>query len=103
MALDLNTNASSSTRTFSTGAARSGGGFEKAGGFVNLYLPADTPSGKVKIGFLALKQSVATERDLLKEFQADPEGFAKVLVANLLVDFRAADDGTAPSKMALKR
>jgi hypothetical protein len=103
MALDLNTGSSSSTRTFTTGAARTGGGFEKAKGFVNLYMPANTPSGRVKIGFLALKESVSTERDLLAEFAADPEGFAQVLINNLIIDFRPAEDASTPSKLALKR
>ena len=66
----------------------------KAQGFLNFYLPSDTPSGRRKLGVFALKASKATERELLEWLTSDPaktESRVARILSQLIVEFNPAE------------
>ena len=68
--------------------------YEKAGGFINLYLP-DAATGKVKkLGAIPLKVSSEAEKGLLDWLNADPSRVQKLL-ARLTVDYHEVKTGAA--------
>ena len=60
----------------------------KAQGFLNFYLPADDGS-KIKLGFIALKDSNANQKLLMDWLAADPKNVSEML-NRLTVDYQSA-------------
>lgn len=71
------------------------GEFEKAVGFINLYLP--TKGGqRRKLGTIALNASVVVQKQVFELLQADPDNLQKLL-AKLDVEFNPQIDDTDPN------
>lgn len=62
----------------------------KSQGFLNLYLPTNGGSRR-KIGTIFLKESRATDKQLLDAFKRDPEGTMKKLMSMLELEFNSAE------------
>lgn len=80
---------------FNTGDSNNGNGngnnrgnFEKADGFLNLYLPGK--NGRKKLGAIALRKSNDNEAQLIAWLQEDPARVS-VLLQKLEIDFVAVD------------
>ena len=63
--------------------------WERAAGFINLYLP-NKQGGRRKLGAIPLKKSVANEKMLLEWLMQD-EGNAAKLLSVLQVEFRTSE------------
>lgn len=73
--------------------------WEKAAGFINLYLPKPD-GGRRKLGSIPLKLSNVFEAALVERLSKDPEAI-QALLAALEIDFRAIDQEQDPSKVDL--
>lgn len=62
----------------------------KSQGFLNLYIPTKSGSRR-KIGTVFLKESRATDKQLLDAFKADPEATMKKLMSVLELEFNSAE------------
>ena len=62
----------------------------KSQGFLNLYIPTKSGSRR-KIGTVFLKESRATDKQLLDAFKRDPEGTMKKLMTMLELEFNTAE------------
>ena len=95
----FNTNKASKASAATVNTAPRGTGdreFEKAEGFINLYLPSKN-GGRRKLGAVPLKASASNEKALNDWLKADPEGNAAKILAMLQIEYRSAepDPGTA--------
>lgn len=70
----------------------------KSQGFLNLYLPTQHGNRR-KIGTVFLKESRATDKQLLDAFKRDPEGTMKKLMSLLELEFNTAEG--SEDKLAL--
>ena len=70
------------------------GSWERARGFLNIYLPSKDGKRR-KVGALALRESKLIENQILKFLEAD-EGNLEKLVAKLIFEYQstAANEGT---------
>lgn len=57
-------------------------------GFINLSIPANTPSGAKKIGTIVLQENDESHAHIFEKLAADPK-LAQKFVKNLIVEFRA--------------
>lgn len=68
---------------------RTTNGTEKARGYLNLYLPDSSEAGKTKIGFIALRNSVVFERQIVEACEDDAVEAIDVLKEHLSMDYRS--------------
>ena len=62
----------------------------KSQGFLNLYIPTKSGSRR-KIGTIFLKESRATDKQLLDAFKRDPEATMKKLMTMLELEYNSAE------------
>lgn len=62
--------------------------WEKAGGFINIYLPSKDGKRR-KLGAIPLKASKATEKQLM-DFLEEDEGNVQKMIAKLIVEYQSA-------------
>lgn len=62
----------------------------KSQGFLNLYIPTKSGSRR-KVGTIFLKESRATDKQLLDAFKRDPEATMKKLMSVMELEFNTAE------------
>lgn len=83
------------TNTAAAPASSNNANWEKAAGFINLYLP--TKDGKRrKLGSIPLKLSKANEKALFEWLEADEENVGK-LASKMVVEYQSAQVSEAHS------
>lgn len=79
---------------FNTAAAvQTNNAWEKAAGFINLYLP-DANGGRAKLGAISLKLSSAQEKKLFEACDKSPEAAEKIMasiLSKMILEFRSAE------------
>ena len=73
--------------------AQTRGQRRQADAYVNLGLPAATPSGQKKAATVYLHSDTPEGEQLIAAFQQDPEAAAEWLKSNIIVDFQVANSG----------
>jgi hypothetical protein len=68
------------------------GGWEKAQGFINIYLPTSEEGKNRKLGAIPLRATKNIEKQLLDWLKDNPENLQK-LANKLLLDFQLAEAG----------
>lgn len=66
------------------------GGYEKAAGFLNFYLP-NKEGQQSKLGAIPLRVGNPKEKALLEQLSKAPEETVKKLIAKLVIDFRTTE------------
>lgn len=67
----------------------------KATAFINLYLPTKD-GGRRKMGYIALKDSKALDREIITYLSEETEERTKELLSKMELDFNLADTGNEP-------
>lgn len=86
--------ADNSAPTSRPASGKQRGDFEKAIGFLNLYVPTKG-GGRRKVGAIPFNASNAVQKQLHDMLVADPEAIKKVISA-LVVEYQASVDEQAP-------
>ena len=66
------------------------GDFEKATGFLNLYLPWNDGTNK-KIGAIALRDTKATDKMLLDLIEKNPSAAVEMIKNSLIIEYRSSN------------
>ena len=90
MAFQTNTQAALNSVASLLGASQEKDDSWKSQGFLNLYIPTKSGSRR-KIGTIFLKESRATDKQLLDAFKRDPEATMKKLMTCLELEFNTAE------------